>query len=314
MNSDLRLHVGFFSNHKIRTLNRRLGDAAVLSWLRLLVWVVQFRPSGVLKGLLDAEAVAIVADWNGDADQFLQTLSELRLIDRSDDDQLSIHDWTEHQEWQSGALGRSRHARRLNHKRWYVDRKIACANVECDDCKPFRISSDSVAIPALTPSDSEQDSTLRYVSVRNQGSLPSGEKRARKKKLSVDEWSPDAALITELSERYPGVNVSDELESLRDWARSKDERRADWGGTLRNWIRKEAKAASKFARKDYVPEKVGRPDVPEEDRELYSIYSAVHPWVEDHAPTREEFTAYWMPIGITLERYEEAARKFGRKP
>jgi hypothetical protein len=137
---DLRLDSLFFENAKVQQLHRRLGDAGVLALLRLWCYVRNFRPSGELTGM-DAERIAIAAKWDGDEQQLISALSELIFIERSDDDQWRIHDWTAVNEWAAGTEGRRNHAKKLNHRRWYEQRDTACGDPQCDVCEPLRSKS-----------------------------------------------------------------------------------------------------------------------------------------------------------------------------
>ena len=58
MNTDFRLSVGYFEHPKVQKLERRLGAEGVLSHLRLLRFVSQYKPDGNLSGM-DAEEVGM---------------------------------------------------------------------------------------------------------------------------------------------------------------------------------------------------------------------------------------------------------------
>lgn len=61
--------------------------------------------------------------------------------------------------------------------------------------------------------------------------------RPRQAKTALpDSWAPD--LDTTALARTLGVDVATEVDRMRDWARGSGSRKADWGATFRNWLRK----------------------------------------------------------------------------
>ena len=109
MNSDIRLSVGFFDHPKIIKLERQLGLGGVVALMRLWLWAAQNRPSGALSGM-DDEDIAIAARWNGEATAFKDVVTRLKLLDKVGD-VYHIHDWQEHNAWQSDAENRSNASR-----------------------------------------------------------------------------------------------------------------------------------------------------------------------------------------------------------
>ncbi len=112
MNKDIRLSVGFFDHPKIIKLERKLGLEGVAALLRLWIWAAQNRPSGILSGM-DNDDIEIVARWNGVANEFNAVTRELKLLDCVNEEQnlYAIHDWQEHNAWQSDAENRSNASR-----------------------------------------------------------------------------------------------------------------------------------------------------------------------------------------------------------
>lgn len=109
MNSDIRLSLGFFDHPKIIKLERQLGLEGVMALIRLWLWTAQNRPSGVLTGM-DEEDIAIVARWKGEATAFNAVVTELKLLDKVNG-VYQIHNWQEHNTWQSDAENRSNASR-----------------------------------------------------------------------------------------------------------------------------------------------------------------------------------------------------------
>ena len=116
MNTDFRLSVGYFEHPKIMKLERRLGEGAVLSHIRLLRFASMNKPDGVLNGM-DAEDVANAAGYKGDADAFLSQLVSVRLLD-DDGGNLSLHDWQEWNPWAAGSKERIAKAKSAASARW----------------------------------------------------------------------------------------------------------------------------------------------------------------------------------------------------
>ena len=116
MNTDFRLSVGYFEHPKIMKLERRLGEGAVLSHIRLLRFASMNKPDGVLNGM-DAEDVANAAGYKGDADALLSQLISVRLLD-DDGGNLSLHDWEEWNPWAAGSKERTAKAKAAASVRW----------------------------------------------------------------------------------------------------------------------------------------------------------------------------------------------------
>lgn len=106
MNIDIRLSLEFFDHPKSKKLKKRLGIEGVMALLKLWAWTAGNRPNGMLTGL-DAEAVELAADWDGEEGAFVSTLLDLRLLD-DDDGTFAIHDWEDHQAYASKSEERSR--------------------------------------------------------------------------------------------------------------------------------------------------------------------------------------------------------------
>jgi hypothetical protein len=136
MNIDIRLQVSFRDHPKRIKLERRLGAAGALALIDLLLSVAQSKPDGNLRGWSD-EDIAIAARWPGEPKEFVNTLAELRFLDRHDDESYSIHDWTEHNGYAAGAPERSERARAAARARWdrqTQNSRISLGNAE--SCYP----------------------------------------------------------------------------------------------------------------------------------------------------------------------------------
>lgn len=109
MNSDIRLSVGFFDHPKTIKLERQLGHEGVVALMRLWLWAAQNRPSGILSGM-DEDDIEIAARWNGVQGAFNAVATALKLLDCFEG-MYHIHDWQEHNTWQSDAENRSNASR-----------------------------------------------------------------------------------------------------------------------------------------------------------------------------------------------------------
>lgn len=79
MEIDFRLSCAYSTHHGVAKLERKLGAAAVLAHIRLLMFAGQFRPDGHLSGM-DVEDIALAADYEGDTRDFVSTLARVGLL------------------------------------------------------------------------------------------------------------------------------------------------------------------------------------------------------------------------------------------
>ena len=70
MNSDIRLSIGFLDHPKTVKLQRQLGDAGILSLLRLWLWTAQNRPSGILIGMDDDDIDELAVEYYNTTDSY----------------------------------------------------------------------------------------------------------------------------------------------------------------------------------------------------------------------------------------------------
>lgn len=122
MNTDVRIKTNYPDHPKIRKLKKLLGPSGPLCHIFLLCFIARVTPSGVLKDM-DAEDIASVARWTGEPAQFVDTLVELKLLDKQDDT-YAIHNWQKHNFFAMTAPIRSEVARRNINKRWAKKNKV----------------------------------------------------------------------------------------------------------------------------------------------------------------------------------------------
>lgn len=106
MNTDIRLSVNFWEHHKTIKLKRRLGASGPEHLIRIWCYAAEHRTDGILNHM-DCEDIAIVARFDGDADEFVAVLTDLRWLDQRGDGTYVIHDWEDHNSWAAKADDRS---------------------------------------------------------------------------------------------------------------------------------------------------------------------------------------------------------------
>jgi hypothetical protein len=66
-------------------------------------------------------------------------------------------------------------------------------------------------------------------------------KGGQKKPIPIDAWVPSGELRQfALDEGISASFFAREMDTMRDWARAKDERKKDWDAAARNWLRRGA--------------------------------------------------------------------------
>jgi hypothetical protein len=66
---------------------------------------------------------------------------------------------------------------------------------------------------------------------------PSKKRISQRQSKMAEDWQPDPANWERIVTTIKGIDHATELENFRDHWLSKDERRADWNASLRNWMR-----------------------------------------------------------------------------
>lgn len=142
---DIRVKVGWFDSRKCKRLQAQLKDKGVICLMRLWCRVATERSRGVLYDM-DNTDIAAEAGWpEKDADRFVNTLINLKLIDRTDDG-LVMHEWPEHQGWAYETEDRSRKASNNANKRWGSN---ANSNAHSNTTSNAKSESSNAPIPSL---------------------------------------------------------------------------------------------------------------------------------------------------------------------
>lgn len=131
-----------------------------------------------------------------------------------------VHDFLQHNRTAAKAKEASERASRAAKERW--ERQRAEQNTPADATRmPDALRP---AMPGDDLSNAEREKERKRDS--------SAPKRASK---LPDSWTPTAEHQAQAAQA--GINISLEVEKMRDWALSKGETRKDWNATFRNWLR-----------------------------------------------------------------------------
>lgn len=151
MNSDIRISISFFRHHKTKRVRRSIGESGVISLLQLFCYVGEHRPQGILQGM-SVDDIADAAEWQGEAQEFVQALCNAGFLDRCEEGVYEVHDWEEHNPWATGAEERSEKARKAAKKRWENKERE-------DETPPLKCSTDAKPCSEHATSTNEQCST-----------------------------------------------------------------------------------------------------------------------------------------------------------
>lgn len=76
------------------------------------------------------------------------------------------------------------------------------------------------------------------------GREPEGNRKIDKRRPSTDRktgvpdsWQPDPKTIQELKDKYPKIQITEQIDIFLDYHRSKASKFADWTAAFRNWVR-----------------------------------------------------------------------------
>lgn len=120
MNTDIRLLCTFPGHPKTVKLRRRLGAEGPLALIYLWAYCGEYRPDGRLTNM-DAEDIAIAAQWEGEPEHLINELLALHFLDRDPEGVLLLHDWAQHNAYAAHAPQRSASAQRNARLKWGLD-------------------------------------------------------------------------------------------------------------------------------------------------------------------------------------------------
>lgn len=266
MNTDIRLSVGFWQHPKTKKMIKRLGLEGIRSLQVLWLWAAQNRPDGNLSGM-DDEDIELAADWQGEDGKFLSVCREM-WFDTTESG-LILHNWEEHNPWQTGAQARSDKARKAAQARWghaQAMLKVCSRNAQAlnEQCPSPLLSS---------PKGNKKKDSLRSSFSPEFSTGASGKKSGKlaveqtpQKELPPQHAPQDAsqtpsfeAVITlplntgkehpvtqgeieQWQDLYPAVDVLQALRSMRGWLLGNKTRRKTKNGIgrfIQHWLAKE---------------------------------------------------------------------------
>lgn len=144
---DCRIDVNLPVHPKFLALRDRLGRNAELATIYLWLWVARCCPSGTIQ-YISRKILAQTVGYEGDPDKWVETLIELKLLDKTDNGSYHVHDWEDHNLFAATAPIRKKSAQKAANIRWEKRRKHKQKQVNNAD----RICASSE--PAYTPSPS----------------------------------------------------------------------------------------------------------------------------------------------------------------
>lgn len=149
---DFRVKVGWRSHPKRKCIRRKFGADGVLYIEDLWSFAAEYHTDGVLTGM-DAEKMAAVSDYPGDAQCILDGCVELRLIDKPTEKvpHYSLHDWSEHQPWLANSAERSVHARKAATEKWKKKYGVAAQRMLGAESGMLGASSEQCSTDAPSP-------------------------------------------------------------------------------------------------------------------------------------------------------------------
>jgi len=106
---DIRIKSELPRHRKFKRLKRIIGASAMEHLITFWCNIAEQIPNGTLSGWSN-EDIAEAANWNEEADCFIDAMVDSGFIDR-EGNQLIIHDWADHQPWVVGAKERSERAK-----------------------------------------------------------------------------------------------------------------------------------------------------------------------------------------------------------
>lgn len=204
MNTDIRLSVGFWQHPKTKKTARRLGLEGIRSLQVLWLWSTQYRPDGNLSGM-DWEDIELAADWQGEERKFFDTCLGM-WVDETPDGYV-LHDWQEHNPWQSEALARSEKAQKAAQARWGKANNI---NKQCLTDAQAMPEHDSSNAPSPSPIPEEKGKCVFNAGARVERPAENPEPEA------VPSRQPSLA-FDEFFEAFPEQHRGSRKEAAGEW-------------------------------------------------------------------------------------------------
>jgi len=167
---DFRVATGWRNHPKRKKLQHKLGAESVLALFDLWAFCAESRTDGCLSKM-DNLDIALAANWSENPDLFVNTLIELKLLDKRKNGELKIHDWLAHNSYVAGHKRRSEKSKKAVEKRERI-KSIKSPNSDLkaqnrssktqNEMMPVSISiSDSISISKSQKRASEKTTDFR---------------------------------------------------------------------------------------------------------------------------------------------------------
>lgn len=204
-----KFDVGYMDNPKVSAVFDE-SPLAVLLHMRSIMYAAQHLTDGVVPMRTVMRMVGATQD-----DAALLIKHEL-WEDRGAD--VAVHDYLEHQRSAAQAKGAKEQGEKAARARW-----TPTSTPEPD----AESNADSMqdGMPITMPIEREE---------REREKRTTAPSRRRPNKPLPDDWQPTPKHHEDA--RKTGIDADAEAQKMRNWALSKDERRADWDRTFANWI------------------------------------------------------------------------------
>lgn len=204
MNTDIRLHIEFWSHAKTRRMIRTLGLQGPVSLQILWCYAAKNRPDGLL-AKMDVTDIEEAAGWPAErAGEFVAYCAKSGWLDRASRGTYRIHEWVQYNPWAASSPARQEYGKLGAHKRYHLKR----GTYKPDQCSYCREAIASPKAPYSQP-NAPLPSPLP---------LPSP-KRKRETDVSL---SAGATLTARL--REDGIRVTKAARALiTDWCTSPGE-------------------------------------------------------------------------------------------
>lgn len=227
MNKDIRVSTTFPTHPKTIKLRRRLGAQGVDSLISLWAFAGEYRSKGILYHMAD-EDIAIAARWEGEAQEFVNTLVDIGFLDNEDGEK-SIHDWVEHNAYAYYSDERREQAIQAARIRWDNDK----------DAPRIATSTARSYAPSPSPIPSPKKDvhiSRKFESIWKDYPRPIGQKLARKHFIASVKTDKDYTDIQKALENYKASenvqngyvqNGSTWFNNWRDWINYREPQKQD---------------------------------------------------------------------------------------
>lgn len=240
---DIRIKTTMLQHPKVQKLKRKLGADGVLGFISLLCFCGEYKTDGQLSGM-DNDDIAIASGYNGDTDEYVDTLLSLHLLDNNCD-VIAIHDWHEHNPYVSGSGDRSEQARKAANTRWNKDKSDKQDNIDNADVMQEQCGSINQHMPSnansYAPSPSPDPSPYPKKNTNPVNARPTFNDVCEENSIKGYKQSDD--VLREFIAHYDSV----------DWKTSGGTQIVNWRAAFQKWIIKQHQYDKQKSGRDSPP-------------------------------------------------------------